>query len=55
VRPEGAGPRFYQVSEQTELRSAVEAEHQDLAEREADLAEEILTRLAWHFGLESFR
>lgn len=55
VRPEGAEPRFYQVSEQTELRSTVEAEHQDLASREADLAEEILTRLAWHFGLESFR
>lgn len=55
VRPEGAQPRFYQVSEQTELRSSVEVEHQDLASREADLAEEILTRLAWHFGLESFR
>jgi hypothetical protein len=55
VRPEGAEPHFYQVSEQTELRSSVEAEHQDLAGREADLAEEILTRLAWHFGVESFR
>jgi hypothetical protein len=55
VRPEGVEPRLYQVSEQTELRSSVEAEHQDLASREADLAEEILTRLAWHFGLEDFR
>lgn len=35
-------------------RSRIEAEHQDLARREADLAEEILTRLAWHFGLEAF-
>jgi hypothetical protein len=54
VPPDGRPPRFYAVSEQTGLRSAVEAEHQDLASREADLAEEILTRLAWHFGLESF-
>ncbi len=53
--PEGAEPRFYFISEQTELRSSVEAEHQDLARREADLAEEILTRLAWHFGVEAFR
>jgi hypothetical protein len=52
--PEGAEPRFYYVSEHTELHSSVEAEHQDLARREIDLAEEILTRLAWHFGLESF-
>lgn len=55
VPPEGAEPRFYSVSEHTELLSSAEAEHQDLARREGDIAEEILTRLAWHFGLESFR
>jgi hypothetical protein len=54
VAPKGAEPRFYSVSEQTELLSSIEAEHQDLAGREADLAEEILMRLAWHFGLETF-
>ena len=43
--PEGPEPRFYFVSEQAELRCSVEAE----------LAEELLTRLAWHFGLERFR
>ncbi len=38
-----------------ELRSSVEAERQDLAGREAELAGEILTRLAWHFAIDSFR
>jgi hypothetical protein len=52
--PLGEQRRFYRVSEQTDLRSSIEVEHQDLAKREADLAEEILTRLAWHFGLEAF-
>jgi hypothetical protein len=52
--PEGAQRRYYRVSEQTELRSSIEVEHQDLAKREADLAQEMLTRLAWHFGLEDF-
>jgi hypothetical protein len=52
--PKGEQRRFYRVSEQTDLRSSIEVEHQDLAKREADLAEEILTRLAWHFGLEAF-
>jgi hypothetical protein len=45
---------LYRVSEQTELRSSIEIEHLDLAKREADLADEKLTRLAWHFGLENF-
>ena len=52
--PKGEQRRFNRVSEQTDLRSSIEVEHQDLAKREADLAEEILTRLAWHFGLEAF-
>jgi hypothetical protein len=52
--PQGLEPRFYSVSEQTELRSSVEVEHQDVARRESELAEEILTRLAWHFGVEAF-
>jgi len=53
--PVGAEPRFYFVSEQTELRSSVEAEQRDLARREAELVEEIMTRLAWHFAIDSFR
>lgn len=51
----GPRPRFYFVSEQTELRASLEAEHQDLGSREAKIAEEILARLAWHFGLETFQ
>lgn len=51
----GREPQLYFVSEQSELRSSVEAEHWDLAGREVDLAKEILTRLAWHFGVEDFR
>lgn len=52
--PAGAEPRFFFVSEQTEIRSSVEAEQQDLAGREVELAEQIMTRLAWHFGIEAF-
>jgi hypothetical protein len=52
--PEGAQRRFYRVSEQTELRYSIKVEHQILAKREAELAGDILTRLAWHFGLEDF-
>lgn len=51
--PMGTEPRFYFVSEHTELRASVEAEQQDLASREAGLAEEMLVQLAWHFGVES--
>ena len=54
VPPEGAEPRFYRVSEQTELRASVEAEQADLASREIYLVEDLLNRLAWHFGLEGF-
>jgi hypothetical protein len=50
----GMQSRLYFVSELTELRSSIDAEHQDLASREAELAEEILTHLAWHFGVETF-
>jgi hypothetical protein len=46
-----AEPRMYHVSELTELRSSIEAEHRDLASREAELTEEILTQLARHFGV----
>lgn len=53
--PAGAEPRFFFVSEHTQLRSSVEAEQQDLAGREADLAESLLTHLAWHFGIDAFR
>lgn len=52
--PENRAPRFYFVSEHTELRSSVEAERTDLESREAELAKEISTRLAWHFGREDF-
>lgn len=52
--PVGSPPRFYFVSEQTELRSSVEADRADLERREAELAKEISTRLAWHFGQEDF-
>jgi hypothetical protein len=51
--PAGAEPRFYFVSEHTGLRASVGAEQQDLATHEADLAEEILVRLAWHFGVDA--
>jgi hypothetical protein len=50
----GMQSRLYFVSELTELRSSIDAEHQDLASREAELAEEILTHLAWHFGVETY-
>lgn len=53
--PAGAQPRFFFVSEHTELRSWVEAEQQDLAERGAGLAESLLSHLAWHFGIDAFR
>ena len=43
--PQGREPRFYSVSEQTELHSSVEDEYQDLASREPDLAEEYLPTL----------
>lgn len=55
VPPVGSPPRFYFVSEHTELRSSVEAERQDFAARETEFAEEIMTRLAWHFAIDSFR
>ena len=45
-------PRFYFVSEQTELRSSVNAERANLEGREAELAK--ATRLAWHFAQEDF-
>ena len=51
--PMGAEPRFYVVSEHTELRAGVEAEQRELASREAGFAEEILVQLAWHFGVDS--
>lgn len=50
----GVGRQFFFVSEQTELRSSVEAERQDLVTREAELAQDLLARLTWHFGTESF-
>lgn len=52
--PEERKPRFYHVSEQTELGASVEAERAELERREAALAEELSTRLAWHFGKEDF-
>lgn len=52
--PAGAEPRFFFGSEHTEIRSSVEAEQQDLAGREVALAEQIMTRLVWHFGIEAF-
>jgi hypothetical protein len=54
AHPTRAEPRMYHVSELTELRSSVEAEHRDLASREAELTEEILTQLARHFGVGAF-
>ena len=51
--PMGAEPRFYFVSEHTELGASVEAEQQDLASHEANLAETMLVQLAWHFGIDS--
>ncbi len=54
AEPEDRKPRIYFVSEQTELRASVEAERADLEQREAELAKEISTRLAWHFGREDF-
>ncbi|MDP9484258.1 MAG: ATP-binding protein [Actinomycetota bacterium] len=52
--PEDRKPRFYFVSEQTELGASLEAERADLERREVELAKEISTRLAWHFGKEDF-
>jgi hypothetical protein len=46
--------RMYHVSELTELRSSIEAEHRDLASREVELTEEILTQLARHFEVGAF-
>lgn len=54
VDPEDRKPRFYHVSEHTELRASLEADGTDLERREAELAKEILIRLAWHFGREDF-
>ena len=53
ARVRGEEPRFYYVSEYTRLRASVEAEQQDITSREVDLAEEILIRLAWHFGVDT--
>ncbi|MEJ7842539.1 MAG: ATP-binding protein [Rubrobacter sp.] len=54
AEPEERTPRFYFISEQTELASSAEAGRADLEEREAELANELTTRLAWHFGQEDF-
>ena len=51
--PIGAEPRFYFVSEHTGLRASVQADQQELVSREADFAEGLLVRLAWHFGVNS--
>lgn len=54
AQPKRVEPHMYHVSELTEMRCSIESEHRDLASREAELTEEMLTQLARHFGVGTF-